>query len=254
MKKSLIKNRPYLVSLLLPPLVAAGCANRRKDAKLTSPYPRQVTVAIAPVFNYSGASKLDMLKVTDILFSELQQVDGFSVIPVNRTLAQMQKEGINRITDAQQALSLARSLGADMIIISAITEYNPYYPPIVGVAMQLFGVQGDTKQNNNIDPVAMARAASPLKFNAGVDPKYWPKNQIQEIFNSRDKDILSEVRSFAKQRGTGDSPYKWELYLHSQEYYLRFVWYQTIHNLLDKEIERINETYLSDVSNEKEFN
>ena len=41
------------------------------------------------------------------------------------------------------------------------------------------------------------------------------------------------VEEFAERRGTNDSPYKWEIYLHSQEYYLRFVCYKAIQELLD---------------------
>jgi len=235
-------------------VLIAGCSQGKKDIQLASPYPRQMTVVLAPVLNYSGERNLDTLKVTDILYSELQQVRGFAVIPVNRTLAQMAKDGITNIQDPQQALNLASQLGADMIIVSAITEYNPYYPPIVGIAMQVYGVRNDGFLSASIDPVKLARSALPLKIATDTTPKYLPKNQIQEIFNARDNRIASLAREFAKSRGTGQSPYKTDLYLRSQEYYLRFVCYQSIKELLNREVERINQAYLSDVEKEKEFN
>ncbi len=231
-----------------------GCANQKRPVRLVSPYPHQMTVVLAPVLNYSGEQNLDTLKVTDILYSELQQVQGFAVIPVNRTLAQMARDGIRNIEDPQQALNLANQLGADMIIIAAITEYNPYYPPIVGIAMQVYGVKGNRLFSSaSVNPVRLARSASPLKItSSNVANEYLPKNQIQEIFNSRDKRVAKQVKKFAKLRGTGSSPYKTELYLRSQEYYLRFVCYESIKKLLEKELERINLTYLTDTNSEKE--
>ena len=235
-------------------VLIAGCSQQKKQVRLSSPYPREMTVVLAPVLNYSGERNLDTLKVTDILYSELQQVRGFAVIPVDRTLAQMAKDGITNIEDPQQALNLASQLGADMIVVAAVTEYNPYYPPIVGIAMQVYGVRSDGFRSASLDPVKLARSALPLKISADAAPKYLPKNQIQEIFNARDKRIAALARKFAKSRGTGNSPYKTDLYLRSQEYYLRFVCYQSIKELLDKEVERINTAYLSDTDKEKEFN
>ena len=248
------KNHVQLVMTLLWAMSLAGCVETRHEIQLSNPYSKLTTVAVVPTLNFSGTGNLDTLKVTDILYSELQQVEGFAVIPVNRILAQMSKDGISTVENAQQALKLASELGAEIIIVSAITEYNPYYPPIVGIAVQLYGFQDDPVLVNTIDPVAMARSASPLKLNLKVDRKYWPKNQVQRIYNSRDKRIRKKVKRFAKARGTQQSPYQWELYLRSQEYYLRFVCYQTIRELLDKEVERINQSYLSDPEKEKEFN
>jgi len=236
-------------------VLSAGCSVQKKSMQLMSPYRKQMTVVLGPVLNYSGEQNLDTLKVTDILYSELQQVHGFSVIPVNRTLAEMAKNGITNIENPQQALNLANQLGADMIIIAAITEYNPYYPPIVGIAMQVYSVN-DNKEFSaaSVNPVQLARSASPLKISVNVGQEYLPKNQIQEIFNSRDKRIAKLAREFAKLRGTGSSPYKTDLYLRSQEYYLRFVCYESIKKLLEKELERMNFTYLTDTAREKEFN
>ncbi|MFA5864519.1 MAG: hypothetical protein WC975_07500 [Phycisphaerae bacterium] len=245
-----------LILLLMTMVVMGGCANKRNPkAHLTSPYGRQMTIAVVPVLNYSGNKDLDQLKVTDILYSEFQQVDGFAVIPVNRLLAQMMRDKLSAIETPQQALQLASELGADAIVVCAITEYNPYYPPVVGVAVQLYGLPEESGQARKIDPVAMERLASPLKVTTEIEPRYWPKNQMQRIYNSRDKTWAHQVEEFAEQRGTSDSPYKWEIYLRSQEYYLRFVYYKAIEELLNKELERVNPVIISDQrADVKEYN
>lgn len=105
-----------------------------------------------------------------------------------------------------------------------------------------------------IDPVAMERQATPLKVSVDIAPQFWPKNQVQRIYNSRDKAMAHLVEEFAEDRGTAGSPYKWEVYLRSQEYYLRFVSFKLIEELLDKELRRINPGIVSDHNVAKECN
>jgi hypothetical protein len=224
-------------------MMTLGCAQKKQvkdNGHLVSPYPCQMTIVVAPVLNYSGNQDLDPIKVTDILYSEFQSVEGFAVIPTNRMLAQMARNQISVIETPQQALKLANDLGADAIVVSAITEYNPYYPPVVGMAMQVYGLQQESVQVPRIDPVALERSASPLKLSTTIEPQFWPKNQIQRIFNSRDKMVAHQVHEFSEDRGDVNSPYKGEIYLRSQEYYLRFVCYKAIRELLNKELLRVN--------------
>ena len=230
--------------IVLAAMMMEGCCQKQEVVfcpRLCSPYGRAVTVAVVPILNYSGNLDIDTLKVTDILYSELQQVEGFAVIPVNRLLAQMAQENMRCVETPEQALGLARKVGAEIILVSAITEYNPYYPPVVGMAMQVFSEpEPASTQASGVDPVVLRRMSSPLKLDVDIDPEFWPRNQIQRIYNSRDKMVLEQVKHFADDRGVGHSPYGWDVYLRSQEYYLRFVCYKAIAELLDKEVERIN--------------
>jgi hypothetical protein len=239
-------------------LAASGCSQKNpvKDTgHLVSPYSRQLTIVVAPVLNYSGNQDLDPIKVTDILYSEMQSVEGFAVVPTNRMLAQLARERIGVIETPQQAMKIANALGADAIVVSAITEYNPFYPPVVGMAVQVYGLQQESVRIPKIDPVAMERSASPLKLSTEIEPQFWPKNQMQRIYNSRDKKIAHQVEEFAEDRGNAESPYKWEVYLRSQEYYLRFVCYKAIKELLDKELQRVNPGSVNNPADDvKEYN
>jgi len=119
--------RGVLIGLSAVCLAAgAGCSRRvEKDYRLASPYDRPMTLALAPVLNYSGTEDVDTLKVTDIFYSELQQTKGVSVVPINRVLAQMRMENIPRITSQQQASRLAESLGVDGLIIASSGYSTP---------------------------------------------------------------------------------------------------------------------------------
>ena len=46
--------------------------------------------------------------------------------------------GKTAVETPQDALDLAGELGADATLVAAITEYQPYDPPIVGVVMQWY--------------------------------------------------------------------------------------------------------------------
>jgi len=220
--------------------VLPGCADRRRPTDPLSPYPEHTTVAIAPLLNYSGAESLNTLTATDLFYSELQQVKGLTVIPVNRVLAQMAQNRWNELASPQDVLKLADQLGAQIILVAAVTEYNPYYPPIVGLAVQLFSAEATgTGSSTGIDPTELQRSARPLPIEINLERKYWPKNQIQRIYNARSEEIVSEVKAFAKQRGATSSPYGWEFYLRSQQDYLRFVFHQAICELLTKEAARV---------------
>ncbi len=246
--------RKTIYSFFAVLLLLIGC-NTKTYVRLVSPYPNPKTVVVTPVLNYSGTENIDMLKVTDIFFSELQQVSGFSVVPVNRTLAEMLKMGIVQIRTPQEVHKLGKALGADMVIVPAITEYNPYYPPIVGVAVQLY-VMGEGSARlgklNSFDPKDFERSPYPIKLGADTPSDILPILQVQRIFNARQREVYQAVREFAKARASDISAYGWKVYLKSQEHYLRFVWYQTTQILLEKLTSRLNQIYLVDDNNKRD--
>lgn len=226
-------------------LAVIGCSGQSRGPLVVAPYPALTTIAVAPVLNFSGTQDLDTLKVTDILFGELQQVDGLAVIPVNRVLAQMAQDGIDVIESPQQALELAERLGVQAIIVTAITEYDPYFPPKVGLAMQLYGLD-ERADLSGIDTVKLQRRASPMQIKVDLEKRYWPKSQVQRRYDGRDDETINKVKQFARERGTGHSPYGWEVYVRTQQDYLRFVCHEAISELMEREKDRMNQTFLSD--------
>ncbi len=54
------------------------------EYELTSPYKGVRTLAVAPAVNQSGSRDFDVLKVSDSLFEELQQVEGLNVLPAEQ--------------------------------------------------------------------------------------------------------------------------------------------------------------------------
>lgn len=248
MTAAAIRKRRKSSALALAALavLSAGCAHKQLKPAIVAPYTQTTIIALAPVLNFSGTRQLDTLKVTDILYSELQQIPGLAIVPVNRVLAQMAQDHVDAIQTPQQALTLAERLDADAIIVAAITEYNPYYPPVVGMVMQIYGFEGQQPARQAFDPVELERQASPTRITVDLNQQQMPKSQVQRIYNAGDSATAKLVKRFAKLRGTGNDPYRWQLYMRSQSHYLRFVCHESIRELLEQECCRMNESFLSD--------
>lgn len=129
-----------LVSLLLAAVSTWGCTLVPQPATrpmVHNPFPQIHKVAVAPFFNLSTEPTLDGRKVAIAYYNELQEIPGFEVIPVGVVERAMT---IHRITlnNAQEARRLAQLLGADAVVVGAVTEYSPYYPPRCGLQVEWY--------------------------------------------------------------------------------------------------------------------
>lgn len=197
----------------------AGCSSSRErhavDWVITLPPGSQV--AVAPPINMSGSGGLDTLKVGDLMASELSTLPGIGVIGVNRVLAVLAEQGAERVQSPEHAAILCERLGADAIVVVAVTEYNPY-TPVVGMVAEMYG---RTPAGPPLDPVATSRATRPGPMPRTAE-MIRPMAQVQRTFNAEHKAIQEEVEQYAESRDGNSSPYEWRKYLVSQENYLRY--------------------------------
>lgn len=130
----------WSVVILLATVNAWGCTLVPRPATrpvVHNPFPQIHKVAVAPFFNLSTEPTLDGRKVAIAYYNELQEIPGFEVIPVGVVERAMT---IHRITlnNAQEARRLAQVLGADAVVVGAVTEYSPYYPPRCGLQVEWY--------------------------------------------------------------------------------------------------------------------
>ncbi|MCG3181134.1 MAG: hypothetical protein BIFFINMI_03508 [Phycisphaerae bacterium] len=233
--------RKLLLLLALLISFLGGCVSPPADTHLQSPYPRMRVVAIAPFMNQSGSPYVDPLAVSDIFFSELQMVQGFQVLPVNRTLQAMAALRMQAVSGPDDLLKLAEFLGADMVFAGAVTAYNPYDPPEVGLAVQLYSLRGrDAAGQGGLTPTALERSGRPFPVDpdlSGADPRR-PASQLNEIYNAAHEIVQKEVREYAEIRGAADSPYRWQLYTKSISHFMRFCCHEAVRDLLRQEYYR----------------
>src|SRR5690349_24334467 len=120
---------PTLVFLF----VAGGCAEQeppygREHTKVLATKRRQVW-AVAPVVNLSGERGVDPFLQADLVFQQLQQVQGVTVIPVNRVAEIYANLRIERVASPDQAAIICDLLQCDGLIIPTASTYDTYNRP-----------------------------------------------------------------------------------------------------------------------------
>ncbi|MFK7778401.1 MAG: hypothetical protein QM501_09845 [Gimesia sp.] len=104
---------------------------------VTNPNPRLKTVAIVPFFNLSQEPDVDGRRFALAYFAELQKVPGFQVLPLGVSEVAMVEHQL-QMNNPDDVLKLAKILNVDAVVIGAITDYSPYYPPRVGMQVSWY--------------------------------------------------------------------------------------------------------------------
>jgi hypothetical protein len=128
----------HLATVLL--LFVCGCTVFHRPAwrpAVHNPFPQIHKVAVAPFFNLSADPTVDGRKVAIAYYNELQEVPGFEVIPVGVVERAMFQHRIS-LSGPDEARRLAQLLGADAIVVGAVTEYSPYNPPRCGLQVEWY--------------------------------------------------------------------------------------------------------------------
>lgn len=116
-------------------LLNAGCVVSQLE--VTNPYPGLSTVAVAPFFNISHERAVDGRRFALAYFTELQKTPGFEVVPVGVTEQAIHDYGLEMDNPAD-AVRLAEILNVDAVVVGAVTDYDPYYPPRIGLQVSWF--------------------------------------------------------------------------------------------------------------------
>ena len=205
---------------LLAVVCLAGCSRPKRVEPLTvaNPFLGPATVAVAPAVNMSGSIDFDPNRFADQMASELGFAERITVIPVSRVLGAMAVQGKDQVTSQSQALELAELVGADAILVFAVTEYDAFDPPRIGITAQLFGA------------LPWHGLGEPPESGAGANGKLLA--QTQRVFSGANADVVGEIKSFAALRDADQSPYGWRRYVVSQQHFMRFCCHATIRSLL----------------------
>jgi hypothetical protein len=122
-------------------LALTGCSMILPDVShqpvIHNPFPQLSRVAIAPFFNQSDEKTVDGRKFALAYYAELQTVPGFEVVPLGVVEEAIIANQID-LSDAGAARRLAQILGVDVVVIGAVTDYQPYYPPRCGLRVEWY--------------------------------------------------------------------------------------------------------------------
>ena len=231
-----ILKRILIVGLLGVTLLAAGCAEERvaygREAALTPPWRKRQVWAVAPMVNLSGQKAADPILQADLVFQQLQQVPGLTVIPVNRTVEVLLSLRLEKVQSEQQAALVCELLGCDGLVVPTITIYDPYNPPKLGASLQVFlKPPGTVARPAALNPREMARQAAPVAGQAMA-----PGGGIVQavnLFDAQNGSVRAAVQQYASGRNDPAGPLGAKEYLVSMDRYCGFVYHLLIADLLN---------------------
>jgi hypothetical protein len=207
------------------PPKAVSIANQRFGA---------MRIAVAPALNQSGARVFDPVRIADLMASELSYVRGVEVIPVSRVLTALSDDQELVIKSPEHAQAVIERLGADGMLVFAVTEYEPYDPPIVGLAAQLY--RAGERPMDGFDPIAMSRRTIPFESSA-PQAHLSPIAQKSTVFDARHDSLLRDVQKFAENRTGKDSPLGWREYVVDQQAFVRFCCHETLVGIFGSDLQ-----------------
>jgi hypothetical protein len=168
--------------------------------------------AIAPAVNLSGQRDVDPLLQADYVYEQLQQIDGVTIVPVNRVVEVYAGMKIDGVKSPEQAAQVCHLLHCDALIVPTITAYDPYNPPKLGAALQLF--QATPEGNGD------AGKPAAVFF------------QAVGMFDAANGSVRARVLSYAAGRNDPKSPLGPREYLENMQRYCGFVYDQLAADLL----------------------
>jgi hypothetical protein len=125
-------------------MAGSGCAllpDRVVEPQYHNPFPQIYRVAVLPFFNQSAEPTVDGEAVAMAYFNELQVIPGFEVMPVGVSKQMLAASIAASGHEPQSGIDfqrLARQMGVDAVLVGSITEYSPYYPPRLGLAVDWY--------------------------------------------------------------------------------------------------------------------
>ncbi len=239
-----MKSEQAMWMVLALVVLSTGCHYRgaKKPSRLSAPYGDRQVWAVVPLRNESGSLHADGLKAADQIAQRLETVMGLDTVPVNRVLAAMQALKMSGVNDAKGVSDLRDVLGVDALVVGTITAYDPYDPPKLGIAIELY-----------FDPIRQSAHATNLRdlIRAGTDDVPPPDQQtrpsrpvsvVSGFYDAADPAVHQQLVKYAAMRSgqdEDDPASDWHLYQIDMDLYTEFVTYLVSKQLLRVEQERL---------------
>lgn len=230
-------------------LAVSGCAKPdplRPPQQLISPYastPGEPVWAVVPLRNESGTTAVDTLALSDTLVATITQARGLRALPLNRVLDAMAAMGMAQPETPADLDRLARTVGADGVVVGSVTAYDPYQPT-VGIALGLYARPGALERGDGremeIDPRQLREQPTEYDYfgTQRLDGQ-GPASSVMLVLDGRDHDVKMRVRRYGEGRHETVSSLGWERYLRAMPEYERFVTFEAVGLLLQREFVRL---------------
>lgn len=233
-----MKQRMTIAGILLGLLaLMAGCVERQvpygTEQTLQLPGNRPQVWAVAPALNLSGQPAVDPLLQSDLVFQQLQQVRGLTVIPVNRVVEVYAALRITQVQSEEQAALVCEALGCDGLIVPTITIYDPFNPPKLGASLQLLRPHSQRFFRTGVDPRELARSATP-KVGEPLPPEVTFAQSVV-MYDAANGSVREELERYAQGRHEPQGPLGVKEYFVNMDRYCGFVYHSLISRLLARQ-------------------
>jgi hypothetical protein len=148
----------------------AGCTT--VPVAVGNPIPGMTVIAVAPFLNLSAEPSVDPRRFAIAYYTELQKTANYEVIPLGIVELAIRENNWD-LNNPDDAIKLAENLHADAVVVGAVTEYVPYYPPQLGMIVRWYSprnnwvfLPGIAPEDGSVPPGA-AGPGSPCPNDAG---------------------------------------------------------------------------------------
>lgn len=205
--------RAFLAALL------AGCSSRAEKGE-PAPAPDVKTVALLPFLDRSGAG-VDVGALADLFASELVRAGGFRVV----------RHRDVEVRTGEDALRAAWRAKADAVVVAAVTDFDPYTPPRVGLSIQVFRAAVRSLSDAEVDRLIQSASwrQGPLSVSRS-DAPHWG-GSFERVYDGGDLQTRARVAAYAAGRAAdgGFEPVREVLAVNSR--FLQFVSHEVIREL-----------------------
>ncbi|GEM_PF-5856885 len=189
-----------------------------------SPFRGIKKVAIVPFFSLTD--NIDVHRFDLAFAGQMENYPGWEIIypQLVNQLASAQKK---TILTSHDAISIARELGADAVIIGEIRDFDAYYPPKIVLKVALYRTNFD---DSSRDIMNLARR--------GIDSsKYGLKRgeavyTLSESYDTGREHVMNLIKRYAVLFNQQKDPMRYDLFLRSQERFFEAISYTIRQDML----------------------
>jgi hypothetical protein len=212
----------------------AGCDSGKPkpyqvENRLELSLERPMVWAVAPAVDLSGQKGVDPLLQADLLYQQLQEVKGLTIVPVNRTAQAMWQLGLDSLGSERDVAAVCRNLDCDGLVIPTVTAYDPFAPPKFGGSLQLFVMRVPRAATQPTTQPTTQSATQPARV---VRPAGPYMVQSVGMFDAANGSVHERLMAFAQGRVDPNGPLPEKMHVVVMDRFVGFAWHELTAELL----------------------
>jgi hypothetical protein len=215
-------------------LLVVGCQPKKQTIEQpVMPRLSGYTIAVAPALNATGSADFDPNRLAEAMAVEMSQIDGVAVVPVSRVVAALASRNQGGVGSAEEVHVVGEMVGADFVMVFAVTHYEPYDPPRIGIAAELYQTGEGRILSSRADGTLTGIEDPNFRRASFRANKNGVVAQVSRVFDASQSTVLADVQSYAKKRSGGRSVYKWREFVVSQQKFFEYGCNATVRALVE---------------------